>query len=260
MAARAIWKGKIVFGDHEVPVKMYTAAQDRKIHFRLLHASDLVPIEQRIVRKTDGKAVSKEDRRKAVPLDGGTAVLLQPEELEALQPEPSREISLCRFVPPSAIGDQWYDRPYYLGPDKESKDYFALVQALERKKVRGVARWVMRKQRYVGALCAIDGYLMMITLRRAEQVLSISRLEIPASRLPDAKELRLAQHLVESIEGDFEPESWKDRHRERVHELIRTKASGKTLKLVAPKPRRASGGLADQLRESLTRAKERKVA
>lgn len=260
MAARAIFKGKIVFGDHEVPVKMYTAAQDRKIHFRLLHASDLVPIEQRIVRKTDGKPVSREERRKAVPLDGGTAVMIQPEELEALQPEPSREISLCRFIPPSAIGDQWYDRPYYLGPDKDSKDYFALVQALERKKVTGVARWVMRKQRYVGALCAIDGYLMMITLRRAEQVLSVSRLEIPASRMPDEKELRLAQHLVESIEGDFEPESWKDRHRERVHELIRIKASGKTMKLVAPKPKRASGGLADQLRESLAREKERKVA
>lgn len=260
MASRAIWKGKIVFADHAVPVKMYTAVQDRKIHFRLLHASDLVPIEQRIVRKTDGKPVSKEERRKAVPRDGGKAVILNPEDLEALQPEPSREIGLCRFVPPSAIGDQWYDRPYYLGPDRDTKAYFALVQALERRKVTGVARWVMRKQRYVGALCAIEGYLMMITLRRAEQVLSVSRLEIPASRMPDAKELRLAQNLVESIEDDFEPEAWQDQHRERIHELIRIKASGKTVKLAAPKRKRASGGLAEQLRDSLAREKEKKVA
>lgn len=258
--ARAIWKGNLVLGEHEVPVKMYSAVQDRKIHFRLLHAADLVPIEQRIVRKADGKAVSKEERRKAFPLDRDSAVIMQPDELEALQPEPSRDIHLCRFVTPSTIGDQWYDRPYYLGPDNDDKAYFALAQALERKKVAGVARWVMRKQRYVGALSTLEGYLMMITLRRAEQVLSVSRLEIPESRMPDAKELRLAQHLVSSIEADFEPEVWQDEYRERVHELIRIKASGKAVRLVAPKRKRAAAGLAEQLRESIAQAKEKKVA
>lgn len=260
VVARAIWKGKLVLAGHEVPVKMYSAVQDRKVHFRLLHAADLAPIEQRIVRKTDGKPVPKEDRRKAFPLDRGTAVIIQPEELETLQPEPAREITLCRFVPPATIGDQWYDRPYYLGPDKDEKAYFAFTQALERKKVAGVARWVMRKQRYVGALSVVGGYLMMITLRRAEQVLSVSRLEIPESRMPDAKELKLAQHLVSSIEADFEPGLWQDEYRERVRDLIRTKASGKTVKLVAPKRKRAAGGLSEQLRESIAHAKEKKVA
>lgn len=258
--ARAIWKGKLVLTDHEVPVKMYSAVQDRKIHFRLLHAPDLVPIEQRIVRKTDGKSVAKEDRRKAFPLDRDTGVIIQPDELEALQPEASREIHLCRFVPPSAIGDQWYDRPYYVGPDKDDKAYFAFAQALERGKVTGVARWVMRKRRYVGALSVADGYLMMITLRRAEQVLSVSRLDISESRMPDAKELRLAQHLVSSIAADFEPELWQDQYRQRVHDLIRTKASGKAVRLVERKRKRAAGGLSEQLRESIAQAKEKKVA
>ena len=257
---RAIWKGKLLLADDEVPVRMYSAVQDRKIHFRLLHAPDLVPIEQRIVRKTDGKPVAKEERRKAFPLDRDTAVIIQADEMEELQLEASREIHLCRFVPPSAIGDQWYDRPYYLGPDKDEKAYFGFAQALARTKVTGVARWVMRKKHYVGALSIVDGYLMMITLRRADQVLSVSRLDIPDSRLPEPKELRLAQDLVSSIEAEFQPELWQDEYRERVRDLIRTKASGKTVKLTAPKRKRTKGGLSEQLRESIARAREKKVA
>lgn len=225
--ARAIWKGKIVLADDAVPVRMYSAVQDRKIHFRLLHAPDRVPVEQRIVRKTDGKTVAREERRKAFPLGRDTAVIVQPDELKSLEPEPSREIHLCRFVPSSAIGDQWYERPYYLGPDRDEKAYFALAQALERRKVAGVACWVMRKQRYVGALSMVDGYLMMITLRRAEQVLSVSQLEIPESRMPGAKELRLAQDLVSSIEADFEPALWQDEYRERVRDLMRPRIPGR---------------------------------
>ena len=75
------------------------------------------------------------------------------------------------------LGDQWYDRPYYLGPDADDSDYFALADALERKNVVGIARWVMRKKRYVGALTSTNGYLMISTLRRADQVLSFSGIE-----------------------------------------------------------------------------------
>src|SRR5687767_14154843 len=108
--ARAIWKGKLVIGKQEVGVKLYSAVQDRKVHFRLLHAKDLSPIEQRIVRKTDGKEVPKEEQAKAFPLDDGQAVIVRKDEFEEMEPPASREIELCRFVPSSLLGDQWYDR------------------------------------------------------------------------------------------------------------------------------------------------------
>ena len=109
--ARAIFKGELVLGKTRLPVQMFSAVQDQAIHFRLLHSKDRVPVEQRIVRKSDGKEVPKEDRRKAYPLDRDQAVILQPEELEELEPEPSREIRLCRFVRAGVLGDQWFDRP-----------------------------------------------------------------------------------------------------------------------------------------------------
>lgn len=258
MGARAIWKGRLLIAEEPVPVKLYSAVEDRKIHFRLLHAADLTPVDQRIVRKTDGEAVPKEERRKAFPLDGDTAVMLRPEELDEIEPEAEREIALCRFVPQNALSDQWYDRPYYLGPDEDEDAYFALAQAIERRRVAGIARWVMRKKRYVGALTVSQGHLMMITLRRAEQVLAVS---VGASSAePDEKELRLAEQLVASVSDDFEPGLWQDEYRERVRRLIEAKRKGKPLKLRAPERKRATGGLAEQLRQSIAAMTERKVA
>lgn len=185
--ARAIWKGRLVLGDEELAVKMYSAAQDRTVRFRLLGKDTLNPVHQRIVRKSDGTEAPKEERRKAVPLDAGRAVLLSERDLDELEPESSRDIDLCRFVAPSLLSEQWYEKPYYLGPDEDAKAYFALAQALAKAKRLGIARWAMRKKRYVGALTAVHGYLMLVTLRRSEQVLAVP--DIEPAREPGAKEL-----------------------------------------------------------------------
>ena len=155
--ARAIWKGNLQLGKQELPVKLYSAIEDRTVRFHLLHAKDRAPVEQHIVRKDTRKDVGKEDMRKAFALDRSTAVILEPEDLEKLVPPASRDIEICRFVAPAVLGDQWYDRPYYLGPDADDGDYFALAEALHRKNVIGIARWVMRKKRYVGALTSKNG-------------------------------------------------------------------------------------------------------
>ena len=175
MPARAIWKGHLVLGKHEVPVKVYSAVQDQAVHFHLLHEKDLTPVEQRIVRKDNGREVPKEAQRKALPLDDQRAVILEPDELETLEPESDRTIQLLRFVPRDALGDQWFDRPYYLGPDEgDGGAYVALAHALGDKDRLGIARWVMRDKRYLGALSVADGHLVMTTLRRAEQVLAVA--------------------------------------------------------------------------------------
>ena len=257
MAARAIWKGCLKLGDEELAVKMYSAVQDRTVHFRFLDKESLSPVQQRIVRKTDGKEVKKDEQRKALALDPEQAVMLTPDELGELEPETSREIELCRFVPPSLLSDQWYDKPYYLGPDKDEKGYFAIAEALAERKALGIARWAMRKKRYLGALTALDGYLMMVTLRRAEQVLALP--EVKTTPV-DKKELKLASRLVEEISGHFDPKLWQDEYQERVRQLIEAKRRGKKIKLAPAKPKRATGELADQLRQSLESVKERRVA
>jgi DNA end-binding protein Ku len=258
--ARAIWKGAIELGKHSIGVKLYSAVEDRTIHFHMLHRTDHAPVEQHIVRKDTGKDVPKEDIRKAFALSKDSAVILQPADLEKLVPPQSRDITICRFVPPAALGDQWYERPYYVGPDDSEDDYFALAQALERRKVIGITRWVMRKQRYVGALTVLDGYLMLSTLRRADQVLSFSGVESGKTNAPHANELKLSEQLVASIEADFDPKLWQNEYRQRLCRLIEAKAHGKKLEPVRVKKRAPQASLAASLRASIAAAREKQVA
>jgi DNA end-binding protein Ku len=258
--ARAIWKGDLQIGKHAVGVKLYSAVEDRTIHFHLLHAKDRAPVEQHIVRKDTGKDVEKTDIRKAFAVTPEKAVILEPEDLAKLVPPESREIDLCRFVAPSVLGDQWFERPYYLGPDGNAADYFSLAEALEKKEVLGIARWVMRKKRYIGALSAQDGVLTLTTLRRADQVLSFSGVEPAKTVAPSDNELRLASQLVASIEADFDPSLWKNEYRERLCKLIAAKAKGEKLPAPKAKKKAPSADLADSLRASLAAMKERKVA
>jgi len=264
MPASAIWKGHLVLGKHEVPVKLYSAVQDQAVHFHLLHEKDLTPVEQRIVRKDNGREVAKEAQRKAFPLDDRRAVILEPDELDKLEPESDRTIQLLRFVPRDALGDQWFDRPYVLGPDeKGDAAYFALASALGNKGRIGVARWVMRDKRYLGALSVADGYLRMTTLRRADQVMAVPAIRPDKARTPSDAEVKLAEQLVESITGAFEPEEWHNEYRQRLHKLIEAKAKGTKLRLVAAKPKAATGDLAESLRASLAataKGKGKKVA
>jgi DNA end-binding protein Ku len=255
-----MWKGTLRVGKQQLGVKLYSAVEDRTIRFHLLHAKDRAPVEQHIVRKDTGKDVVKDDMRKAFPLSRGTAVILEPEDLQKLTPPESRDIEISRFVAPSVLGDQWYDRPYYLGPDSDDDDYFALAEALDRKNVIGIARWVMRKKRYVGALSSTNGYLMLSTLRRADQVLSFSGIEPGKAAAPAASELKLAQQLVSSIEQDFDPSGWQNEYRQRLRKMIEAKARGEKVEPVRRRKKASSASLAESLRASIAAVKEKKVA
>lgn len=259
--ARAIWKGVITFGKAKVPVKLYSAVEERGVHFRLLHEPDLVPVRQEMVNADTGEVVPREQMRRGFEVDRGVYVMLEDEELEDLIPESSRTIEITRFIDATALDHQWYDRPYFLGPDDNKSEYFALADALESTGMEGIARWVMRKRPYVGALRVRDGYLALVTLRSADEVVPASALESPGGRDPDERELKMARQLVEALRGPFEPEQYRDEYRDRVMKLIEAKASGKRVPRAKAPKRKEAGSLTDALQASLARAKkERKVA
>jgi len=265
MGARAIWKGVLRFGSTAVPVKFYAAVRDRKVHFRLLHKKDHVPVSQKMVNPKTGEVVPYEDIHRGYETEDGAIVLLTREELESLEPEPSREIAVTRFVDPGRINHQWYDRPYYMGPDTDPEAYLAFAKALEVEKKEGFARWTMRKKRYIGALRAENGCLKMITLRHAGEVIQASELPRPEGRALDQQEIRMAEQLVRALEGDFDPTAYRDEYRERVQAFVKTKARGGTVefkKIEEKKPKVVS--LTDLLKQSIRQAreekKERKIA
>lgn len=257
---RAMWKANIAVGKLKVPIKLYSAIEDRSIKFRMLHRKDQAPVEQHIVRKDTREEVPASEIRKAYAVSNDTAVVLQPEDLEKLTPAESRDITLLRFVDPHHIDDQWYDRPYYLGPDEGTESYAAFAQALAESKLTGIASWVMRKKRYVGALTPVEGFLALTTMRRADQILSFAGVKPTGKAKPQANELKLAQQLVESISSDFDPAFWKNDHRLRLLKMIDAKAHGKALAPVRIQRRKAPQSLADNLKASLAAVREKKIA
>lgn len=253
MAARSIWKGTIRFNGTRLPVKLYSAVQDQGIHFHLLHDQDMVRLRQRMVNPETGKEVPFAEAEKGFEVERGRFVLLSRDELAGLEPEESRDITISRFVDPSAVNHQWYVRPYWLGPDGSGEDYAAFARALEEEEKEGIARWVMRKKEYLGALRAVEGRLALITLREADEVILASELEPPAGRAPDPKELDLARQLVSALEEEFDPEDYRDEFRARLMELIEAKRKGKTIEVEEYEPEPQPESLEEALRASLAR-------
>lgn len=259
--ARAIWKGVIQLPGLEVPVKLYSAVQDQGVHFRLLQEKKLQPVKQRMVNPETGEPVASDEVQKGFEVEPGMFVLLEEEELAALEPPESRDIEVQRFVPRGTIPHPWFDRAYYLGPDGDDADYFAFAKALEKQDHAGVATWVMRKKDYAGAVLAHDGYLMLVTLRHAGEVVPASALPAPGGRKPDEREIRMAQQLVGALEDELDMTQFRDEYRERVLALVEAKASGKTLPLKKARRKKAADeSLGKLLEASLKQTKERKVA
>ena len=251
MAARAMWKGVIRFGEVSVPVKLYSAIEDRDVHFRMLHRKDKVPVRQAMVNPDTDVIVPYEETKRAFVTDEGDMVLLEREDLDALEPAPSRDIEVVSFLPCHEIDHRWYDRPYYLGPDGSSDRYFALADGLETSGMEGLARWVMRKKEYVGALKVYKGYPMLMSLRHAEEVISVENLEAPRGKPLDSRELAMARQLIGMLEAGFEPEHYQDEFRERVLEMLDTKVRGGKLKVVRFRKREPSDDLSAALEASL---------
>jgi DNA end-binding protein Ku len=258
MAARAIWKGVIHIERARVPVKLYSAVQEAGVHFRLLHEADLEPVKQRMVDPLTGEPVPADEIRRGYEVAEGTFVLLDDEELAKAEPEPSREIEVTRFLPLDHIEHSWYDRPYLIGPDGEAGSYFALVEALRKAKKEAIARWVMRKKEYVGALRPTGRHLMLITLRKQGEVIPASTLPRPPGRNPTRAEAQMAEQLVSALDAPFDPAEYQDEYRERVLELVKAKAKGRKVKMPRPKRRRAPESLERALEQSVKAAQKGK--
>jgi len=256
MSARAIWKGELKVDSVKVPVKLYAALKDQTVRFHILEQRSKTRVKQHMIDPESGEEVANDEIQKGFEIEPGTFVILNEKELASLEPKGAREIEIKQFVPPAAVAPEYYDRPYYLGPDGNESAYFALAAALGNQNKEGLARWVMRKQPYVGVLRAEGEHLLLFTLRSAEEVLSAKDLPRPAGRAPDKKELRMAKQLVELLRGEFDPKDYQDEYRQRVMEFVEKKAKGRAPRLHLVKNKRAPASLDTILSKSIEALKK----
>jgi len=235
---RAIWSGAISFGLVNIPIKLYNAVSRKSVSFHQIDARTEARVKMKRVSADDDSEVPYEQIVKGYELSPGNYVVIDPAELDTLDPEATRSVDIEEFVDLADIDPVFFDTPYYVAPVKGAeKPYALLARALEEQGKVAVARFVMRTKQYLAAVRAKDGTLVLSTMVYADEVApanSVSELSSLDDVTVSDRELGMAQQLIESLSAPFEPERYRDTYRDRVLELIEAKAAGQEIIETAP--------------------------
>jgi DNA end-binding protein Ku len=256
MSARAIGNANISFGLVAIPVKLYSAANSAAgISFNLLHAKCGSRVKQQyICPKEDNIVVPRDEMTKGYEFSKDQYVLFSPEELKTLEEESTQSVDVTEFVPISAIDPVYYDKAYYLGPEKGgAKAYWLLAKALQETGRVALAKYAARGKQYLVMLRPVDGGIVMQQLLYADEVRPISEVELGKEEVKDS-ELKLATMIVEQRATDrFHPEAYEDEVKKRIQEQLRQKIE--TGQEITSSPRPKTGEVID-LMEALRRSLE----
>ncbi len=258
--ARPIWSGSISFGLVNVPVKAYTAVRDHDVHFHQLDKESGSRIRNREVSDDTGEEVDTDDIEMGFEVSKGKYVTFDPDELKALRPASTRMIEVTDFVALADVDPIYYERTYWLGPDGDAgaKAYQLLLAAMEDRERVAIGTVVMRNKQYLTAIRPLDGALAMSTMRFADEVVPRSQVDgVPSRRTkPDAKTLKMAAQLVDSLSADWKPKQYKDTYTDELRRRIKAKGSGKKIaEPEAPEPTRNVVDLMEALQASVNAAK-----
>jgi len=257
MSARAIAAANVSFGLVSIPVKLFSAANTSSgISFNLLHAKCGSRVKQQyICPKENNIVVPREEMRKGYEFSKDQYVLFTDEELKNLEEESTQTIEVTEFVPVSAIDPIYFDKAYYLGPDKGgSKAYWLLAEAMRTTGRVALAKYAARGKQYLVMLRPVEGGLVMQQLLYADEVRSISEVGTEPESVKDA-ELKLAKMLVDQSASDaFHPEAYEDEVKKRIQEQLKRKIETGEEISAAPRPKTGEViDLMDALRKSLAK-------
>lgn len=256
---RSIWSGAISFGLVNVPVKLYSAVSRKSVRFHQLHDADHVRIQQKRVCPQDGEEVPYENIVKGYEISPDRYVVIEPEELEALDPKKTRSIEIQEFVDLDEIDPIYFDHPYYLAPGTGAqKAYRLLLSAMKETNKVAIARVVIRQKENLVAIRASGNVMTMATLVFHDEVINPETIdELPEEGEAEVsdREVDMAEQLINSLTADFEPEKYHDEYRERVLELIEAKASGEEIAIQPPEEPAKVPDLMAALEQSLAAAK-----
>ncbi len=240
--ARSLWSGAISFGLVNVPVRLYTATSPKAVRFHQLSAKTGARIKQKRVDASTGEEVAFEDIVKGYEITPDRYVMIEPDELDALDPKATKTIDIEEFVDLVDIDPIYYDHSYYVAPAAGgAKAYRLLLEAMRESGKVAIGRFVLRSKQQLCALRPAGEALALTTMLFGDEVLTPDRLdELDALSEAEAsdRELKMAQQLIASLSAEFEPTKFRDEYRERVLELIERKASGEEIAALpeAPEP------------------------
>jgi len=234
--ARPIWSGTLSFGLLNIPVQLMSGEKRTDISFRMLDARNKAPIRYERVNAETGEEVPWKEIVKAFEYDKGSYVVLEQDDIKSAAPESHDAVEVEAFVDATAIGPQYFEKPYVLVPAKKAeKGYVLLRETLKKTGKIGIARVVIRTREHLCAVMPQGDALMLVMMRYPQELVDVDDYNIPAGATGDyrvnAKELQMAQALIDSMAGEWAPGNYQDEFRARLHKVIekRVKAKGGTV-------------------------------
>jgi DNA end-binding protein Ku len=222
---RAIWKGSISFSLINIPIALYPATRREELKFRLLRASDLSPVNYKRVAEADGKEVPWDQIVKGYEYEKGKFVVLKDEDFKRVNIEATQSVDISEFVDLREIDPIFFDRPYYLEPEKRGEKAYALLrEALVKTGKVGIAKVVIKARQHLASVKPEKKLLVLELMHFTEEIISPEDVKVPTAPDLGAKELDMAVDLVEKMSDKWDPSRYTDDYREALLELIQEKA------------------------------------
>jgi DNA end-binding protein Ku len=256
---RAIWSGTISFGLVNIPVRMYSAIDEQKLHFHYLHRKDDSPIGYDKVCKMEDKSVPDDEIGKAFEVSKGEYVYLEEEDLEAARVEGYKTMEISDFVPYEEIDPIYFEKTFYLGPQEGAeKVYTLLVKAMENSELAALGTYIMREREHLGCLRVRDGALTLERMFFANEIRDIKEIKPKRASVGKA-ELDMAEDLIDRFTGRFKPEKYKDTYTAALKKVVKAKQQGKEVHVAPAAEEDAEApDLMEALRASIGAAKKSK--
>jgi len=241
---RAIWTGALSFGLVNIPVRLYSASETRGgLKLDMLDKKDLSPIRYARISRKSGREVPWEQIVKGYEYAPGDYVVLTDEDYKKANVKMTRTVDIIDFAKESDIDPVYYEKPYFLEPEKGAfKAYALLREAIKRSKKVGIAKFVLRNREHIGVIRASGKVIVLEQLRYAEDLRSPEGLNLPAKEDSSKREIDMALHLIDQLTEGFNPKKFKDTYTDDLKAVIKKKSKGKV-------PRAKNAGKIKDVRE-----------
>jgi DNA end-binding protein Ku len=257
---QSIWKGSISFGLVSIPIRLFSATEEKDISFRQVHREDGGRIRYKRVCSVDGEEVPYSDIAKGYELPDGEMVVLDDDDFANLPISSSRAVEVLSFVPAEQIDAVQMGKPYYCDPTGDAKPYVLLRDALENAERLAIVKVALRQRERLAVLRPREGVLVMQTLLWPDEVRAAKLDFLDEDVTVRSQELTMAESYISALSADFDPGEFSDNYREALEEVIEAKVAGR--EVVTPEEQPESSGqvvdLMEALRRSVAEAKSRR--
>src|SRR5437870_3948757 len=233
---RAIWKGNISFALVSIPISLFSATRRNELSFHYLHKKDMSRVSNKRFCDAEDTEIAWEDLTRGYEYEKDRYIEITDEDLDKADVELTKTIQIQEFVQEEEIDPVYFDKPYYLEPQKGGERAYSLMRdALAQSKKVGIAKVVLKSREHLAAVKTVGEMMTLQTMRFAHEIVDASELNLPKKAEVSKKEMDLANTLIDSMSDTFDPKKYKDDYHDKVLEIIQMKIAGVAPQAPAPK-------------------------